>query len=420
MYIYQVALAIKTGLFTFFILTFSAAYSQKDLDSTALIKEAEALLDKKINVSWNGGSLSELCEHLSKQEGLKFAYSNYQINNITVASQKLAGISLSEALGILLQGSGFSYLVIGETIAIVRDKNHPEKNSNASSPPNTAHKGNSSISHIYPASPLVNRLTSYEKKILKRIYGKELKVSARKRKNPVAIGRDTVNKKSRPALLHRQLEDRHYYLGLNTGWETHFIKYHSISSLGWKKEASFSSDSHGSLFIEAEGGVFCKSLILSAAIGIHTLSFKNNYTINAPAPPPGPAPPPDPKTKRISDSYSVIKLPLQVEWYQQKRRLYYAGGGGLGVDFIKRTAHNGSLKEYYELKVPGDKYKERTYHLSYALLFRGELGYKINSSLFVSGGVQAALSLSPYLKNQLYKIYPNTLSLKFSLRYSFR
>lgn len=166
---------------------------------------------------------------------------------------------------------------------------------------------------------------------------------------------------------------------------------------------------------------FCFNRV-SGGIGIYKLSLKNKYTtIKEPPPPPGPAPPPplEIKEKVISESYSVVTMPFHIMMRKHYVNFYLAGGGGFRFNFIQKVSGKGSLKEYYNKNVQTDKFSEKKHAVSSAISFRGEVGFKASKHFLIISGLESTFSISPYLKNSLYKFYPHSLALRLSVAYLF-
>lgn len=416
MYIYQAALVIKTGFVLFFIFFFTAGFSQENADSVALQKDSETFLAKKINFSWKGGKLTELLDQLGEEQGLKFAYSEDKIENIGIAAKTFSRTSLSEMLESILKNSEFNYLIIGRTIAIVRDVKAPEKNTPSATNPNSRiTQGNES--HIYPTSSLSNRLSSEEEKLLRKIYGKELRWKARHSSEPTEKSNDSIEPRRKTYAAIPLIKGKSWFIRANLGLDNYFLRYRNVSPFSWKNDLDFTAKPKRTLFAEAEAGVFYKTFILATGIGFHKLYLENTFKDpKVLASPPGPTPP-DIKEKSVTENYSVLTIPLHALIYKKLRTVYFAGGGGVRLNFIKRTSTKGNLKEYYNLRSQTDKFTEKKSAIAYGFSLRAEAGFKATERILLCGGLESTFLVSPYFKNSLYKFYPHSLSFKLSVVY---
>lgn len=426
MYRFQAALVIRTGLILFFIFFFTQGFSQEKADSAALLKDSETLLVKKINFIWKGGKLPALLDQLGAEHGLKFAYSEDKIENVMIEAETFSDVPMSEILASVLNKSEFNYLVIGRTIAIVNDPKLPKRD--ISSDEEVKRKANSSVeqdneSHVYPASSLSGRISSEEEKLLRKIYGKELKLTARHRSESNEKGKDTVEAKKKTSSPVPLIAGKSWYVRANLGLNNYLLRYRNVSSLNWKEELNFISKPKRSVFAEAEFGLVYNRLIFATGFGIHKLSLESTYSDSkAPPPPPGPAPappPPDTKVKVITEDYSMISIPLHVMMYGQHKNIYFAAGGGIRSTFIRRVSGKGSLKDYYNKNVKPEKFSESISATSFGISLRGEAGFKASEHILLSGGLEGIFYIKPYMENSLYKFYPHSLSLKLSVLYFF-
>jgi hypothetical protein len=403
--------------FLVFTLTFycTKAFPQSHSDTT-LKNESVKILERNISFEWNGGSLPGLLKKLSAEENLNFAYSREKTNHIIINKQVFNSEKLSSLLDAIFRYTGYNYVIIGKTIAIVEDKKNvlsekpaiknSESTASTSSVPENTQKN---ISHIYPDAPVASRLPFHLRIKLWKIYRNEVRL-ARKHENDTTgqnISSDTIRKKTSRSESHYNQE---IFLSANAG-AAFFLLRHASEFSDWKEQLDFNSETRASVTAGASGGIKFSRFILEGAIRYNRIKIENSYTE-------------DPKIMRVArfpEVYTVVTVPVNILYYRKYNKIIAAAGPGIGISIIKREGPKDRMRPYYD-RIKGtikEKYTESNRSITPSFDLKVFAGYSLTERWYVSGNIFISIPLRAYHTNSVYRFYPYTAGLQTGISYFF-
>ncbi|HTF80081.1 MAG TPA: hypothetical protein VL947_00095, partial [Cytophagales bacterium] len=141
-------------------------------DTIALERSSQALLDKKIDFIWPGGTLAQALDALHKAQGIKFSYAGQQLDFEKTHAHTFQDASVAQVLDALLKDGRHNYMVVGRIIVIVKKKHAPVVKDSTWNHTTTPVARNSNV--YTPASNL-QALTWYERYMIYRNFKRELR-----------------------------------------------------------------------------------------------------------------------------------------------------------------------------------------------------------------------------------------------------
>lgn len=409
--------AIKFLLIFFITVCYGNVYPQTSQENS-LKRKSEELLERKISLQWTGGSLPELLKELSSKEHLNISFSREKTNHITIGNQNVENENISTFLTRILINSGYTYIVIGKTIAIVEDKKQLQKESfytndsvRLAASPDTSDNIQKHYPHIYPDTSVEAHLPYHIRKELRKIYRKELSLA---RKHPEdSSGQDVATetlKKQIPA-GKSQLKSG-FYLSAHAGLAIFKMRHQSYFP-NWKESLDFKNKTRNSFSALINGGYIHRNFLVETGIRFYKMKNENSYVE---------------KSKKMKahvfpEEYAVFTIPVNISYYKRINKFLLGAGPGIDLSYIKSNVKKNKMKPYYdELKGPGkgkEKYTESTRKIVPGINVKFLAGYTITENWTAVGNLFLNIPLRAYHSNSVYNLYPNTLGIQVGLTYFF-
>ncbi|WP_028978669.1 hypothetical protein [Sporocytophaga myxococcoides] len=414
----------KLGFFlAFFLFSFIALSQTQSENSQFVNKFSESILEKTINFSWNGGSLADALNKIGDENEIKFSFSNSTIADVKVAPCNFSSAKFSDLLYQIFKNTGFNYVLVGRIVAVYRDeKNIPSKDVTPDSTKIKSNEKDPAMSQVYtPAN--TQELPRRERKILNRIYRKELRWAARYRKQKE--NRDTVNSEKN-AKAYKPLNNDgnfRYFISTDLALHTNLLKYQSNSQLRWKDDLLWKSKSEISIYPTFLFGINVKSFMFSTGLGFQNIRIHNTLRDTkkeSPKPPTPPAPVPENTNLYVTERYSLVSIPVTIMYNKCRKNLWFGIGGGVRFNIINgNEAMRNKLKKYYNDSTSTKGYFDTYKKLMPELFADIAIGYNWRKRFIFKGGLTYMYSLNPIYENALYNLNVNAVVFKVGFYYRF-
>lgn len=176
------------------------------LDSLYLNSLSESTLERTVNFSWNGGSLSDALNKINAEYSIKFSFSNSSIADIRISPCNYKDIKLSDLFSAIFKNTGFNYVLIGRIVAVYKDESNSGSSVVSDSTEDKITEQKEIHKPVYSSSnpPMLSRR---DRKMLERLYRKEMRWAARYHKQQKSNDSDTLNKKRKiiPLLISQRI-----------------------------------------------------------------------------------------------------------------------------------------------------------------------------------------------------------------------
>lgn len=383
-------------------------------DSSSLIHRSEKVLQKKVTVQWQGGSLLDFLQQLSRDHQLEISYATGRIKGQRIRGFSVALVSLEKLLSNALDTTQYQYALVADIIVVIKSEKIRTTVDTVSTQPS------SSISPRIFVPSSYKKASAYELKILEEIYSEEIKKAAKSRKKANQESDTTTSKKKRyhkPKVIYRRPLSNNLFVKGSFGYSVNNLRFSNLLSSDWMTEVGWQSTISDSYMGQIEIGIKLKRWLFSTGVGMQQFKIEQSWqeTVRY-GPPDYPAPPRFEKvTHTSSERYQAISFPLTVGYMQQLKKWQLGLGAGALLHYY--SSNKGSsqfLASYYatNFTVP---YQETYTTFSTALHGRALVGYQFSPTLTLAAEAEYQLGLQTFYENSLYSQKISALQLKISL-----
>lgn len=402
-------MVVIRSCFVFCLLSFLSSFGQTlNSDTNAISRTSQILLEKKIDFSWQGGSLDQVLEQLHLKYGFKFSHAGQQISFTNIKANSFKEVSLGYVLEALLKNTNFDYLLVGRMVVIVKRKSQ-NKEAVIKDSSKTIALGNNSIektakSHVYSSNNDLEGLSWYEKRVIYKTFKKELHWQQRRQASS-GEGNDSsaTQKTSAKATNHIYK----HFLEASVGIQKPLLSHKDNTNLDWESEMGFEQKAKTTLNADMGMGWTLGRFLLSTGLGYRRISTETNWTERRRS-----------ENRTASERCDILTVPLKAMVYKQWGNVFGAAGMAFKFNFIKLDfLYVNKFRRYYEDNSVASEYFQKTNKLclSSAFLITGGMVWK-QRYVFTATG-----SYDPYWSalenNSIYKLYPHQLSLNLGLIY---
>lgn len=392
-----ISLGRRVIKFIFLLFSYGCLLLKAQAPAIDLEQKSMVLLKSKVNYTTTKPSLKETLKNLSFENNINILFSSTTLGDTKASPVQGGKMELGLLLPQLLKGTGFDYVVVGQSIAIIKDEKKPIAPDTAK----TKAVENTHL-HIHIVSEKTQSFEHIPKKdrrivralLLKELhsYGLELEENS-----------DTI--------IVKPIENNiHYGIAVMGGLMANKVHTRSITTYDWETELRYQQKNFSSLTLSIHGIVYKKACFGFVGLAFNNLKSeiawaemkKNGAQIELPS---------TSKAEKIkylnaTDRFVIISIPIGVG-YTFKVHRDHSLAPMLSLDvFAVSNAQNNNLskfKEYYKVKNPQEKYEEKVHRLglSNTLSLRYSYAYKKPIALIADIGYR--IGLSPYMSNSVFK-----------------
>lgn len=384
--------------YIFCILTFWSLVMYGQTIGTDLESKSVQLLQTKIDYVATKSSLKEALKSLGFDNNINILFSSTTLGE-TKASPVVSGkMELGPLLSLLLKDTGFDYVVVGKSIAIVENLVKPVANDSGqvSAPTSKALLQTHIISE---KTKSFEHVPKKDRRMVRSLLLKELHNYGLE----LEEGKDTI--------IVKPIEDGpRYGIALSGGYLSNNIKTRSLVSYDWRTELRYQQKTSPTFLLCIQGILFQKGYFVFAGLNFHRLITetswvemkKNGAQVELPS---------TSKAEKVTylnakDRLSLLSIPLGVG-HTFKLYRKHSLAPTLSFDlFAVLSSHNSNLnkfKDYVSIKESQAIYTEKTKSigLSSTLSLRYSYTYKRHYAFGADLGYK--LGLSPVMTNTIFK-----------------
>lgn len=411
---------LNTFLAIFFI-SFAAVCQNHSADSLYLNSLSESTLERTVNFSWNGGSLSDALNKINAEYSIKFSFSNSSIADIRISPGNYKDIKLSDLFSAIFKNTGFNYVLIGRIVAVYKDESNSGSSVVSDSTEDKITEQKEIHKPVYSSSnpPMLSRR---DRKMLERLYRKEMRWAARYHRPKESNDSDTLNKKEKNHTPSYQPEDLRYFVSVDLGLQKNYLKYKSNSPLQWKEDISWNNKAENHILPAFIFGMTVKGFMFSTGFRVQKVTIQNSFKELKKGPPKPPSSPSPSESSNVfvTERYSSFSIPVSVMYSKFRKNLWGGIGGGVCFNFISgNESIKNKLKKYYNDSTDTKNYSENFRKFTTSLLADISIGYKLKNNIILTGGLTYIHSLNDVYENSLYKLSIHSMIYRVGLYYRF-
>lgn len=397
---------------------FSVLQAQEIDPDAALVQQASnEVLDKRVDVSWSGGLLPQLLKKLNAEHQVIFSYANNRIKHIQLPSFQFSAAKLSQVLDKAFDRSGYTYVLVGQIVAVVKVPNTQSAEKGSDSTTTSKQKKAPAPNHLFhKIQP--RQVSQEELRILNQIYGKEIKRMARIRERN-ETKTDTLKKpeqkdKTQEMALTKS-DSRKFFVSAGFGLNVRNQGIRINNEYDWLKEMDFQYKTSYSVLPQVAVGIKIKHFLFSMDMRYQTIKQTFTWTETIKKGPPDDPPPPESEreARTETDKFTAISIQFMLTYLVERNKWF--GGLGIGPSFQiissdKKTSK--LLKKTFEKNQKKEKYEEQYSSLLTGFQLKAMGGYHLTPKLSLSAELGYLAHLQPVYSNSIYSFGLTALCLQ--------